>query len=81
MRQNVVTKLSERVNLIRKYTDLPIAVGFGISNTDQVRQVSADCDAVVVGSAIVNHISKRGNNANLSLEIGNYVKELTSGLR
>ena len=81
MRKDVITHLNERIDLIRKYSDLPVAVGFGISNPDQVRQVSADCDAVVVGSAIVNRIGENGNNPQLSSAIGHFVKELSSVLR
>ena len=81
MRQDVVTQLKDRVDIIRKYTNLPIAVGFGISTPSQVRQVSADCDAVVVGSAIVDRIGKDGQNPSLAAEIGSFTKELSSGLR
>src|SRR5690349_16483649 len=41
------------VRRIRKYTRLPVAVGFGISNADQFRQVGDFADAAAVGSAIV----------------------------
>lgn len=43
---------------IRKHTKLPVAIGFGISNPKQARAAAAKADAVVVGSAIVNHIAK-----------------------
>tara|TARA_Y100000588_G_scaffold138352_1_gene152126 strand:+ start:111 stop:905 length:795 start_codon:yes stop_codon:yes gene_type:complete len=81
MRQDVVTQLKDRVDIIRKYTNLPIAVGFGISTPPQIHQVSADCDAVVVGSAIVDRIRKGSNNPSLASEIGNFTKELSSGLK
>jgi len=47
----------ERVNLIRKYIDLPIGVGFGINNAETAASVSRCADAVVVGSAIVNRMA------------------------
>ncbi len=46
------------VQRIRKYTRLPVAVGFGISNADQFRQVGDFADAAVVGSAIVQAIEQ-----------------------
>lgn len=52
---------SEAENLvarIRKFTDLPVAVGFGISNADQVAETLDYADAAVVGSAIVAEIMK-----------------------
>ena len=42
----------------RKFTDLPIAVGFGISTADQIAEVWRYADAAVVGSAIVAEIEK-----------------------
>ena len=80
MRKDIVSSLGQRVALIRKYTDLPIAVGFGVSTADQVCQVAANCDAVVVGSAIVNQIAKHGNDPKMPAQLGKFVKRLTSGL-
>jgi tryptophan synthase alpha chain len=63
------TKISDTIAAmtakIRAHTDLPIAVGFGISNPDQARQVAASAEAVVVGSAIVNQITTVGKNFDL----------------
>ena len=46
------------VNRMRKFSDLPIAVGFGISNAEQVADVHRYADAVVVGSAIVAEMER-----------------------
>jgi len=46
---------------MRKVTDLPLAVGFGISTPEQVAQVGALADAVAVGSAFVRTVSKGGD--------------------
>ncbi len=46
------------VNRVRKFTDLPVAVGFGISTRQQIEEVWQYADAAVVGSAIVAEISK-----------------------
>ena len=43
---------------VREATDLPIAVGFGISSREQVERFSKQCDGVVVGSAIVRKIEE-----------------------
>ncbi len=42
------------VEKIKAYSDLPVGVGFGISQPDQVREVAAVADGVIVGSALVN---------------------------
>ena len=81
MRNNVSGSLCQRIGLIREYTNLPIAVGFGVSSPEQVRQVAAECDAVVVGSAIVNQIDEHGNTPELTARVGAFVSSLTSGLK
>jgi tryptophan synthase alpha chain len=50
--------IQSRVERIKAHTDLPVVVGFGISNADHVRTVAQAADGVVVGSAIVNCIAK-----------------------
>ncbi len=47
-----------RVDTIKAHTDLPVVVGFGISNADHVHTVAQAADGVVVGSAIVNCIAE-----------------------
>src|SRR5450432_3247109 len=53
MQTKVASNLASQVAKIRAHTDLPIAVGFGISNPTQAKTVASHGDAVVVGSAIV----------------------------
>jgi tryptophan synthase alpha chain len=55
--------LKKQVENLRKYTALPVAVGFGIKTPDQAKEIGAFADAVVVGSALVDVIHKAGNNA------------------
>lgn len=50
--------IRERVDVIKNHTDLPVVVGFGISNADHVKTVAQAADGVVVGSAIVNCIAE-----------------------
>ncbi len=50
--------IQSSVELIKQYTDLPVVVGFGISNADHVSTVAQSADGVVVGSAIVNCIAE-----------------------
>lgn len=52
-RDELAAGLPEHVAGVRTCTDLPIAVGFGISNGEQARQAGRHADAVVVGSALV----------------------------
>jgi tryptophan synthase alpha chain len=61
---------------IRKHTNLPVAVGFGIKSAADVSQVAKSADAVVVGSSIVQELFEPGN----SQKALNFVAGLTSGL-
>ena len=61
MQTTISKSIAPMVAKIRKHTDLPIAVGFGISTPAQARAVAAQADACIVGSAIVNQIAKKGN--------------------
>lgn len=60
-RSDVAADIGTRVEAIRKTTSLPIGIGFGISNADQVRQIAKHGDAVIVGSSIVKIIEKHAN--------------------
>lgn len=65
MQQQVSDTIGARTAIIRRHTQLPIAVGFGISNPEQARLVAENADAVVVGSAVVNQIAANGRSAAL----------------
>jgi tryptophan synthase alpha chain len=56
-RTELSTGIADQVAEIKKHTDLPVAVGFGISTPDQSAAVAAAADGVVVGSAIVQKIA------------------------
>jgi|TARA_B110000967_G_C18674168_1_gene454644 tryptophan synthase alpha chain len=51
-----INQVSERVNNIKKYSDLPIAVGFGVRDPETAKQVALISDAVVIGSRIINEV-------------------------
>ena len=52
-RTSLAEGIGEHVTMLRRCSDLPVAVGFGISGGDQARQVAESADAVVVGSAFI----------------------------
>jgi len=60
VRANVSTGLQQQIQQIRDISNLPIAIGFGISTPEQAKSVAKHADAVVVGSAIVDLIAKGG---------------------
>ncbi|MEZ5347301.1 MAG: tryptophan synthase subunit alpha [Pyrinomonadaceae bacterium] len=65
------------VRRTRKFSDLPVAVGFGVSTNEHVRKVWKYADAAVVGSAIVDRIHGSRNSPDLVGEIGDFVSGLT----
>ncbi|MGI8821114.1 MAG: tryptophan synthase subunit alpha [Chthoniobacterales bacterium] len=72
----VATSLGKRVAELRKFTELPIAVGFGISTPEHVAEVAQHADAVVVGSLIVNRIAEHGRAPDLPERIEAFVAPL-----
>ena len=78
---NVASSLAERVTEIRRHTKLPIAVGFGISNAEQAREVARFADGVVVGSAIVQKIADHAEASNLPTRIREFVTPLIQATR
>jgi tryptophan synthase alpha chain len=68
----------EMVERIRKVSDLPVALGFGISKPDHVREVGQWADAAVVGSALVDVIARAGASRDLNTRVEEYVRWLKS---
>jgi tryptophan synthase alpha chain len=68
----------EMVERIRKVSDLPVALGFGISKPDHVREVGQWADAAVVGSALVDVIAREGASRDLNTRVEEYVRWLKS---
>jgi len=63
VRDSVAASLGSQIQQIRKVSDLPIAVGFGISTPEQAKAAAQHADAIVVGSAIVDLIARFGRDS------------------
>ncbi len=80
-----VAAVKEATARLRRHTTLPIAVGFGIRTPEQAKAIGAHCDAVVVGSAIVDSIAQ-GVKADgkidpvLPVRVLDFVKSLATGV-
>jgi tryptophan synthase alpha chain len=68
---------------LRRHTDTPVCVGFGISNANIVRAVCAAADGAIVGSAIVKRITQAqaagAGRAKIVSQVGSFVQELMTG--
>ena len=81
MQRSVAASIRPMVVTIRKYSKLPVAVGFGISTPQQARAVAQTADAVVVGSAIVNQIAKLGKNRRLPAKVARFVAPMVRSVK
>lgn len=79
-RSSVSSEAEKLVSRVRRFSDLPVAVGFGISNRSQVADVQRYADAVVVGSAIVAEIERSDSSPDLVKRVGEFVKDLIPGV-
>jgi tryptophan synthase alpha chain len=75
-REAVSAEAEQLVNRVRLVSDLPVAVGFGISKAEHVAEVWRYADAAVVGSAIVKMIEDKSGNGDLVREIGQFTASL-----
>jgi tryptophan synthase alpha chain len=78
-------KVGSAVDRIRRHTDLPIAVGFGINSPEQAAAIVAHADAAVVGSAVVSLIGKAAaegiSGAPVAARVSEFVARLAAGVR
>lgn len=72
--------LAEFMNKINKYTTLPLAIGFGISDEKTVRDLKGICDGVIVGSAIIKKIEEGIKDGNIEDKVFEFVSNLHKAL-
>ena len=72
---DVEASVPKMVERLRRYTQLPIAVGFGITSAQDVSKVWQYADGAVVGSAIVRFIEEHRSDAQLARKLGEYVRK------
>ena len=76
-RSEIKTDLKSIVDVVRQNTDIPCAIGFGISTPEQAGKMAAISDGAIVGSAIVKLIEKYGKES--PKYVGEYVKAMKKG--
>ncbi len=77
-RSEIKTDLSSIVKVVRENTDVPCAIGFGISTPEQAKKMAALSDGAIVGSAIIKLLAAHGKNA--AEYVGAYVGEMKQAL-
>lgn len=78
-RSEITTDLDSLVSVVRQNTDVPCAIGFGISTPAQATKMAAVSDGAIVGSAIIKIIEKYGKDA--PKYVGEYVQSMTQALQ
>ncbi|MCM1038317.1 MAG: tryptophan synthase subunit alpha [Ruminococcus sp.] len=77
-RSEIKTDLASIVKVVREHTDIPCAIGFGISTPEQARKMAGISDGAIVGSAIIKLLEKYGKEA--PSYIGEYVKSMKEAI-
>ncbi len=80
-RQILPKELIENIKKVKRLTDKPICVGFGVSTPEQVKQLSQAADGVIVGSAIIKQIEKHSGQKDLIKSVSRFVQELAKPLK
>ncbi len=79
VRSEINTDLTSIVKIIRENTNVPCAIGFGISTPEQAKKMASLSDGAIVGSAIIKILEQYGKDA--PLHIGKYVKDMKNAVR
>ena len=78
-RTEITTDLASIVKVVRENTDIPCAIGFGISTPEQAAKMAGLSDGAIVGSAIIKLLEKYGKDA--PTYVGAYVKSMKAAMR
>lgn len=76
-RKEIKTNIKEYMDIVNEYTNIPKAIGFGISNAKMADELKKYCDGIIIGSAIVKKVAECKNKE----EIIKNVKEFVSGVK
>ena len=80
-RARLAADLAENLARIRRHTDLPLAVGFGVANAGHVAEVCGLAEGAIVGSALVKVVEEHAGAPDLAARVEAFVAELARGAR
>ena len=78
VRSEIKTDLSAILKVVREHTDVPCAIGFGISTPEQAEKMARIADGVIVGSAIIKLLAAHGREA--AEPVGDYVRSMKEAI-
>ena len=81
VRKRLSGSIKDQIKRARRYTHLPIGVGFGISTPQQARKVCRWADGVIVGSAIINILAENRSPSVLVKRVGTFVRQIKEAIK
>ena len=78
VRSKITTDIGAMVREVRSVSDIPVAIGFGISTPEQAAEMAGFSDGVIVGSAIVKLVETNGRDAAAS--VADYVRSMKAAI-
>lgn len=75
-REDIETDIEEYMKMVSQYTNMPKAIGFGISTPEMAKKLKDFSDGIIVGSALVERIAKGYNKSEMLQEVKNFVSSL-----
>ena len=79
-RQKLNTDIKEYMDLISSYTNMPKALGFGISNAKMAKDYAPYCQAIIVGSAIIKLVAEGGSQKDITKRVYNFAVEIRNAI-
>jgi tryptophan synthase alpha chain len=79
-RQNLNTDIKEYMDLISNYTNMPKALGFGISNAEMAKAYAPYCEAIIVGSAIIKLVDEGGTQEEIIKRVYDFAVEIKNAI-
>ena len=76
VRQNITTDIGAMIKQVKQVSDIPCAIGFGISTPEQAENMAQKAEGVIVGSAIVKIVAKYGKDC--EEPVCSYIREMKS---
>ncbi|EMT38785.1 tryptophan synthase, alpha chain [Thermoanaerobacter thermohydrosulfuricus] len=75
-REDIETDIEEYMKMVSQYTNMPKAIGFGISTPEMAKKLKDFSDGIIVGSALVERIAKGYNKSEMLQEVKSFVSSL-----
>jgi tryptophan synthase alpha chain len=80
-RQKITTDIKEYMDLIKSYTNMPRALGFGISSAEMAKAYAPYCDAIIVGSAIIKLVAEGGTQEDIIRRVYDFAVGINNAVK